>query len=221
MGRGPASGCGNVYATAGPGPYAAAVTTPPGRPARRPSRERAALIAFVLIAVFVVAGGGLVAWKHWQRSHPGEFTAGLHPCELVSPQTVHRLVPTSYGGREDHGSCSWSAPREESPKRAGVFLQSFVLTEDLAAEDLRKVRGEALGWEKTAPEDVPGIGDGAFVRFRATDPERPAVAQVCFRLSNARIDVTYTRADSDREAARAGAVDAAREAADHLKASVR
>nr|WSX48771.1 hypothetical protein OG409_07305 [Streptomyces sp. NBC_00974] len=68
----------------------------------------------------------------------------------------------------------------------------------------------------TTPPDGP-----AHRRFRTADPERPAVAQVCFRLSNVRVDLTYTRADSDREAARAGAVDAAREAADHLKASVR
>lgn len=197
------------------------MTTPPGRPARRPFRERASLIAFVLIAVLVVAGCGLAAWKHWQRSHPGDFTADPHPCELVSPQTIYRLVPTSYGGRDDHGSCSWAAAREEGPGRGGVFLQSFVLTENLALEGLRADRENTLGWEKAGPADLPGVGDEAFIRFRTADPERPAVAQVCFRLSNARIDITYTRADSDREAARAGAVDAAREAAEHLEASVR
>ncbi|MGW6690198.1 hypothetical protein [Streptomyces sp. NPDC054961] len=197
------------------------MTTPPDGPARRPFRERAALIAFVLISVLVVAGCGLAAWKHWQRSHPGDFTADPHPCELVSPQTVHRLVPTSYGGRDDHGSCSWSAAREEGPKGGGVFLQSFVLTEKLALEDLREERETTSGWEKTTPAEIPGVGDEAFLRFRTADPERPAVAQVCFRLSNVRVDLTYTRADSDREAARAGAVEAAREAADLLRASVR
>ncbi|MBT2472164.1 hypothetical protein J7E97_30985 [Streptomyces sp. ISL-66] len=197
------------------------MTTPPGGPARRPLRERVSLIALVLIALFIVAGCALAGWKHWQRSHPGDFTAGLRPCELVSPQTIHRLVPTSYGGRDDHGSCSWSAAREKGTERGGVFLQSFVLTEDLALDGLRDDRANTLGWEKTAPADLPGIGDEAFVRLRTADPERPAVAQVCFRLSNVRVDVTYTRADSDREAARAGAADAAREAADHLKASVR
>lgn len=35
------------------------------------------------------------------------------------------------------------------------------------------------------------------------------------------VTLTYTRTDSDREAARAGAVDAAREAAEGLMASVR
>ncbi|WP_162688961.1 MULTISPECIES: hypothetical protein [unclassified Streptomyces] len=198
------------------------MTTPPGRPVpRRTARERRALIAFVAISMLIVAGLSLAAWKHWQRTHPGDFGAEPHHCELVTPETVHRLVPTSYGGREGRGSCSWSAPREESPTRAGIFLQSSVLTEDLAAEDLREERGKTLGWEKTSPEDVTAIGDEAFVRSRTENPERPAAAQVCFRLSNMVVRVTYTRADTDREAARAGAVDAAREAADHLRASVR
>ncbi|MFD9302765.1 hypothetical protein ACFWCB_08760 [Streptomyces sp. NPDC060048] len=197
------------------------MTTPPGMPARRPFRERASLIALVVIGLLIVTGLSFVGWRHWQRNHPGDFTAEPRPCTLVSPQTVHRLVPTSYGGRGDADSCSWSAPREESPTRAGVFLQAFVLTEDLAVEDLREDRADTLGWEKTPPVDVTGIGDEAFVRFRSTGPERPAAAQVCFRLSNMVVSVTYTRADTDREAARAGAVDAAREASDHLKASVR
>ncbi|WP_328301898.1 hypothetical protein OG389_31290 [Streptomyces sp. NBC_00435] len=197
------------------------MTTPPGRPARRPPRERATLIALVLIAPLLAAGLALAAWKHWQRTHPGDFAAEPHSCELVSPQTVHRLVPTSYGGRDGDGSCSWSAPREEGPNRASVFLRAFVVTEELAAEDLREDRANTLGWEKTTPTEVTGIGDQAFVRFRSSAPERPVAAQVCFRLSNMVVNVTYTRADTDREAARAGALDAAREAADHLKASVR
>ncbi|WP_405486966.1 hypothetical protein [Streptomyces sp. NBC_00096] len=197
------------------------MTTPPGRAAPRQFRARATLIALVLIGLLLATGLSLVAWKHWQRNHPGDFTAAPHSCELLSPQTVHRLVPTSYGGRDGEGSCSWSAPREEGPNRAGVFLQAFVVTEELAAEDLREDRANTLGWEKTAPAEATGIGDEAFLRSRTTAPERPAAAQVCFRLSNMVVNVTYTRADTDREAARAGALDAAREAADHLGASVR
>lgn len=196
------------------------MTTPPGRPARRSFRERASLVAFLLIAVLIVAGLSLAGWKHWQRAHPGDFSAEPRSCGLVSAQTVHRLVPTSYGGREDRGSCSWPTPREEGPNRAGLLLRATVLTEDLAVEDLHEERANTLGWEKKAPADVGGIGEEAFVRLRA-DPERPAVAQVCFRLSNMVVHLTYTRADTDREAARAGAVDAAREAAENLRASVR
>ncbi|MBT2452253.1 hypothetical protein J7F03_35390 [Streptomyces sp. ISL-43] len=197
------------------------MTTPPGRPARRPFREWASLIALVVIGLLVITSLSFVGWKHWQRNHTGDFSAEPHSCELVTPQTIHRLVPTSHGGRDGKGSCSWSAPREEGPKRTGVFLQAFVVTEDLAVEELHEDRDNTLGWEKAPPADVTGIGDEAFIRFRTADPERPAVAQVCFRLSNMVVNITYTRADSDREAARAGAVDAAREAADHLRASVR
>ncbi|MGW6706422.1 hypothetical protein ACWGDE_16215 [Streptomyces sp. NPDC054956] len=197
------------------------MTTPPGRPARPTFRERASLVAFVLLGVVLVTGLSFAGWKHWQRTHPGDFTAEPHGCALVSPGTIHRLVPTSYGGREEKGSCSWSAPREEGAKRAGVFLQSFVLTEDLAAKSLREDRNDNMIWEKAAPEDVVGIGDEAFLRFRTSDPERPAVAQVCFRLSNMVVNVTYTRADTDRAAARSGALDSAREAAAYLKWSVR
>lgn len=209
--------------TSAPAPYAAAVTTPPSSPEPRPLRGRGTLVALILIMLFLVSGLGFALWKQWERSHPGDFTADPHYCELVSPQTVYRLVPTSYGGRLDKGSCSWSAPREKGSPRDGIFLQAGRLTEDLAVKHLREERGNLLGWEKNAPENVSGIGDEAFIRFRTPDPEgkHPAVAAVDFRLSNLVVTVTYTRPDTDREAARAGAIEAAREASDHLKASVR
>ncbi|WP_371618899.1 hypothetical protein [Streptomyces sp. NBC_00454] len=194
------------------------MTTPPGKPARlRP----AALTSLLLMALVVLPICGFLGWKYWQLDREGDFTADPRPCALLSPETVHRLVPTSYGGRDESGSCSWSAPRAEGPNRGGIFLQPFRVTESLAVKDLREERENLLGWEQTTPAVVPGVGDEAFIRFRTPDPERRATAQVCFRLSNLMVILTYTRSDSDREAARAGAVDAAREAAALLRESVR
>ncbi|MFE2283014.1 hypothetical protein ACFXDJ_02380 [Streptomyces sp. NPDC059443] len=199
------------------------MTTPPGRrPGRRPARLRlSTLTSLLLMALIVVPSCGFLGWKYWQLEHPGDFTADPRPCELLSPQTVHRLTPTSYGGRLESGSCSWAAPRAEGPNRSGIFLRPSRVTESLAVKNLREERDDLLGWEETTPAVVTGVGDEAFIRFRTPDPARPATAQVCFRLSNLVVTLTYTRADSDREAARAGAVDAAREAAERLRASVR
>ncbi|MFI8275648.1 hypothetical protein ACIGBH_12180 [Streptomyces sp. NPDC085929] len=192
------------------------MTTPPASPAPRPQVPLAVIIAICAFALLLIPFAGLAAWKSWERAHPGEFTADPPFCELLTPETVHRLVPTSYGGRADAASCSWSAPREEGPNRAGVHLLASRLTEELAGKDLRKQRGDLPGWEKNTVADVPGVGEEAFVRYQAQQSGGRITAQVTFRRSNMVVAVAYTRTDGDREAARAGAVDAAREAAGRL-----
>ncbi|MBT2481516.1 hypothetical protein [Streptomyces sp. ISL-94] len=105
----------------------------------------------------------------------------------------------------------------QGTNRSNVHLRPFRLTVDLAREDMREDRTDASGWEKDTVEDVPGIGDEAFLRFRKTVPGAPVSAQLCFRRSNMVVWLTYARSDDDRQAARAGAVDAAREAAARLR----
>ncbi|MFC9292608.1 hypothetical protein ACFTWH_09950 [Streptomyces sp. NPDC057011] len=185
----------------------------PSAPATYP---RSCLVVALLLLVAAAAGFG--AWRWWERAQAGEFTADPHSCELVTPETIHRLVPTALGGREDAGACTWSAPRVEGTYRSNVHLLPFRLTVDLAREDLRETRADETGWEKDTAEDVPGIGEEAFLRFRKAPPGGPASAQVCFRRSNMVVWVAYARADDDRRAARAGAIDAAREAASRLRA---
>lgn len=122
------------------------------------------------MVLIVVPAGGFLGWKYWQLNHPGDFTADPRPCELLSPETVHRLVPASYGARAENGSCSWAAPREEGSNRAGIFLQPSRVTESLAVKDLREERENLMGWEQTTPAVVPGLADEAFIRFRTPDP---------------------------------------------------
>lgn len=212
-----------------PGPYAAAVTIPAAAsPGPRPPRPLGRPATLLVLGLAALTAAGFGGWRAWERAHPGEFTADPRYCELLTPQTVHRLVPTSYGGRADASACNWSAPREEGPNRAGIHLFAVRLTEELARKDLREQRGDQLVWDKDSVADVPGVGDEAFIRFRSSPsssaPATPAAgitAQVAFRRSNMVVTVAYARPDGDREAARAGAVDAAREAAGRLAAAVR
>ncbi|MFD9724104.1 hypothetical protein [Streptomyces sp. NPDC059072] len=187
------------------------MTTPadPAKPSRR------ALVT--LTALLVVACAAFGAWRWWDRAREGEFRADPDFCRLVTPETVHRLVPEAYGGRADAASCSWAAPREKGEYRAGVHLFASRLTVDLARKDIREQRtvGE-LGWEKDTQEDLSGLGDEAFLRFRPPTPGKAITAQVVFRRSNVVISLAYARGDDDRQAARAGAIDAAREAAARL-----
>ncbi|MFJ4775751.1 hypothetical protein [Streptomyces sp. NPDC088762] len=184
-------------------------------PSATPKYPRAGLV--VLVLLILVPAAGLGAWRWWERARAGEFTADPHSCELVTPQTIHRLVPTALGGREDAGACTWAAPRVQGTYRSNVHLRPFRLTVDLAREDMREDRADASGWETDTVEDVPGIGEEAFLRFRKTSPGDPVSAQLCFRRSNLVLWLTYARSDDDRQAARAGAIDAAREAAGRLR----
>ncbi|MBT2404913.1 MULTISPECIES: hypothetical protein [unclassified Streptomyces] len=197
------------------------MTTLPEPPA--PSRRKmiAGLIALVLAAVVIVAGSALAMRKSWERSHPGDFKADPVYCELLTPETVHRLAPTSYGGRADTSSCTWAAPRAERPSGAGIHLLALRSNEKVSHAEVRRERTNLLGWEKDTVADVPGVGDEAFIRFSAPEGRAEIRAQVVFRRSNVVVYLSYKRADTDREAVRAGAIDAAREAAGRLKSATR
>ncbi|MFF8381039.1 hypothetical protein ACF07V_33450 [Streptomyces sp. NPDC015661] len=184
--------------------------TTPARPSRR------GLIGAALLIVVVTAS--IASWRWWDRAQDGEFSADPSFCTLVTPETIHRLVPEAYGGRKDVASCTWAAPREKGKYRAGVHLFASRLNVDLAHEDFRDLRAEdEPGWEKNTQEDLLGLGTEAFLRFRPPVPGKTITAQVVFRRSNMVISVAYTRSDDDRQAARAGAIDAAREAAALLR----
>ncbi|MFE6068684.1 hypothetical protein [Streptomyces sp. NPDC056525] len=185
-------------------------------PARPAAPSRPAFVA--ALALIVVTLAAFWAWRWWEGRQEGEFKADPQFCELVTPETIHRLVPEAYGGREDVVSCTWAAPREKGKYRANVHLFASRLNVELAQEDMRELRidGE-LGWEKGTQEDLLGIGDEAFLRFSPPVPGKNITAQVVFRRSNMVIYLAYARSDDDRQAARAGAVDAARETAALLK----
>ncbi|WP_369145167.1 hypothetical protein [Streptomyces sp. R44] len=184
--------------------------TTPAEPSRR------AVIA--LIALIVMAFAAFGAWRWWDRAQDGDFSADPELCRLVTPGTIHRLVPEAYGGREDAASCTWSAPREKGKYRANVHLFASRLNVELARNDLREERADGgPGWEKDTQEDLIGLGDEAFLRFRPPTPGKNITAQVVFRRSNMVISLAYARSDDDRQAARAGAIDAAREAAGLLR----
>ncbi|MFG2875398.1 hypothetical protein ACGFYU_10370 [Streptomyces sp. NPDC048337] len=99
----------------------------------------------------------------------------------------------------------------------------------LAEADLRLLVGEE-GIVRAPLVDTDGLGPvvgpgqlGAeaealqvLLGLKAA-PGGAASAQVCFRRSNMVVWVAYARGDADRQAARAGAVDAAREAAARLR----
>ncbi|MGW6613389.1 hypothetical protein ACWGA0_08025 [Streptomyces erythrochromogenes] len=177
---------------------------------------RRGLIAAVLLIVIVSAS--VTSWRWWERRQAGDFTRDPHFCGLVDPETIHRLLPTSYGGREDVGSCTWAAPREKGVYRANLHLRASRLTVDLARDNYREQRsGDERGWEKDTQEDLPGLGEEAFLRFQPPTPGKNITAQVVFRRSNMLITIAYARSDDDRQAARAGAIDAARDAVAQLR----
>ncbi|MDV5147347.1 hypothetical protein R1T08_25025 [Streptomyces sp. SBC-4] len=176
------------------------------------------LVFAAAIALIVVTLGAFWTWRWWEGEQEGEFKADPQFCELVTPETIHRLVPEAYGGREDVASCTWAAPREKGKYRANVHLFASRLNVELAEKDMREHAADGeLGWEKGSQEDLLGIGDEAFLRFSPPVPGKNITAQVVFRRSNMVIYLAYARSDDDRQAARAGAVDAAREAAALLK----
>ncbi|MCX5015037.1 hypothetical protein OG765_29315 [Streptomyces sp. NBC_00555] len=109
-------------------------------------------------------------------------------------------------------------PWEKGKYRAGVHLFASRLIVDLAREDMREMRANGeLGWEKDTVEDLPDLGDVAFLRFRPPTPGTSITAQVTFRRSNLVVSLAYTRSDDDRQAARAGAIDAARDTLARLR----
>ncbi|MCX5392211.1 hypothetical protein [Streptomyces sp. NBC_00094] len=193
------------------------IPSEPVVPAQPAATSRLAFAA--AIALIVVTLAAFWTWRWWDGKQEGEFAADPKPfCSLVTPETIHRLVPESYGGREDVASCTWSAPREKGKYRANVHLFASRLNVELAEEDMREQRADGeLGWEKGTQEDLLGLGDEAFLRFSPPVPGKNITAQVVFRRSNVMIYLAYARSDDDRAAARAGAVDAAREAAALLK----
>lgn len=176
------------------------------------------LVFAAAIALIVLTLTAFWAWRWWEGEQEGEFKADPRFCELVTPETIHRLVPEAHGGREDMASCTWAAPREKGKYRASVHLFASRLNVELAEKDMREQRTDGeLGWEKDTQEDLLGLGDEAILRFRPPVPGENITAQVFFRRSNMVISVAYARSDDDRQAARAGAIDAAREAAALLK----
>ncbi|UUU44188.1 MULTISPECIES: hypothetical protein [unclassified Streptomyces] len=179
----------------------------------RPSRR--GLIGTVLLVAIVIAA--VLSWQWWDRSQEGEFSSDPKFCELVASETIHRLVPESYGGREDIASCTWAAPCEKGKYRAGVHLFASRLIVDLAREDMREMRAnDELGWEKDTVEDLRPRRRGV-PPLPAPTPGTSITAQVTFRRSNLVVSLAYTRSDDDRQAARAGAIDAARDTVARLR----
>lgn len=179
-----------------------------------PSASRQVLTAGAIFIVLVVAVG---SWRWWDQSRNGEFEADPSYCALVSPLTVHRLIPNLASEREDTVSCTWAAPREKRIPRANVHLLALrMATVDTAQRDISRERDEyGKFWERGTLEALSGLGDEAFVRFRETT-DISISAQVMFRRSNMVVSVQYSRSDNDRAKARAGAIDAARDAMDRL-----
>lgn len=168
--------------------------------------------------LIVVVSAAVTSWRWSERRQAVDFTRDPYFCGLVAPETIHRLLPTSYGGPEDIGSCTWAAPREKGLYRANVHLRASRLTVDLARENFREQRsGDELGWEKDTQEDLPGLGEEAFLRFKPPTPGKSITAQVVFRRSNMLITIAYARSDDDCQAARTGAIDAARDAVTQLR----
>ncbi|MFD2011915.1 hypothetical protein [Streptomyces narbonensis] len=193
-----------------------AASVEPVVPTQPTAPSRLAFAAAITLIVVTLAA--FWTWRWWDGEQEGEFKADPQFCELVTPETIHRLVPEAYGGREDVASCTWSAPREKGKYRANVHLFASRLNVELAQEDMREQRADGEpGWEKDTQEDLLGLGDEAFLRFSPPVPGKNITAQVVFRRSNIVIYLAHARSDDDRQAARAGVVDAAREAAALLK----
>ena len=145
------------------------------------------------------------------------FTAPVDFCALVPADDVHQINPSytgsegTAGGGGDDPSCAWDAPGagiEVKVEQASSGESPWVTTPEDAHDRYRQGRQRATGSDKviwhydgiggesitsgprTAGEDVPGVGEEAFVTD--TYGRRGAqMTEVVFRVDNVVVEVTY------------------------------
>ncbi|MDV9190921.1 hypothetical protein R6L23_22355 [Streptomyces sp. SR27] len=74
------------------------------------------------IALIVVTLAAFWAWRWWEGEREGEFKADPQFCELVTPETIHRLVPEAYA-RSDDDRAAVRAGAVDAAREAAALLK--------------------------------------------------------------------------------------------------
>ncbi|WP_411101388.1 hypothetical protein [Streptomyces sp. cmx-4-9] len=181
--------------------------------APRPRRGSAVVAVFAVMVVAVAAALGV--WWYQGRAQQGEFASAPRPCPLVSAGTADRLLGGRTEAVESLSSCSWGGAGLRADAQPVLQVQVTRMTVDEARDHFRRTKAEPMGKAGPMAADLSDFGDEAFVR-----PRYPAggrfTTEVHFRRSNVVVAVRYAPVEGDADQARAGAYDAAADAAARL-----
>jgi hypothetical protein len=151
------------------------------------------------------------------QAAPGLFKRAPQACVIVSPDTVHRLVPAATiarGGGLTASTCDYSGKVGSRFRELRVETQIFTpaVSPD-PVDDAKAAIGNRWADAREDPvvrtvemRHVAGLGDEAYERY-ATDKGQPTVVgEVVMRVRNSLVAVSYVE-----NAPAAGGADAARQ----------
>jgi hypothetical protein len=137
-----------------------------------------------------------------QRAAPRLFTLAPQACVVVSPDTVHRLVPAATiarGGGSTASTCDYSGKAGSRYRELRVETQIFApaVSPD-PVDDAKAAIGNRWADAREDPvvrtvemRHVTGLGDEAYQRY-ATDKGQPTVVgEVVVRVRNSLAAVSY------------------------------
>lgn len=198
----------------------------------RPVRSRPGRTLLVAAALALLAVGGTAFW-FWPRTAarpsgpapaplPTFFAKAPDPCSLISEERAGRLYLAASPSRKKT-SCDWSAADPKAPGSLRNTLEITLVREPKAelahATYLRLRSNDAKDTRVvSAPADVPGLGDEAYV-FQLSNGHSSVNSVVVLRAGNIVTALQYHRftvPDTDGRG-RAGALQAARWTVDSLR----
>ncbi|WP_440067288.1 hypothetical protein [Streptosporangium sp. OZ121] len=203
------------------------------RPARsRPARSRPGRLPLVAAALALLAVGGTAFWL-WPRPAaqprsavpaplPTFFAKAPDPCSLISGEHAGRLYLTPSPSRKEK-ACHWTAADPTAPDSLRNTLEITVVREPKAAlahaTYLRLRSRDAKDTRiVSAPADVPGLGDEAYV-YQLSNGHSSVNSVVVLRAGNVVTALQYHRFTVPDAGGRgyAGALQAARWAVESLR----
>jgi hypothetical protein len=155
------------------------------------------------------------------RPKPRLFTLAPQACVVVSPDTVHRLVPAATiarGGGSTASTCDYSG--KTGSKAGSRYRELRVETQIFApavspdpVDDAKAAIGNRWADARKDPvvrtvemRHVAGLGDEAYQRYAADKGQPTVVGEVVVRVRNSLVAVSYVE-----DAPAPGGTDAARQ----------
>ncbi|MGS2643014.1 protein kinase domain-containing protein [Streptosporangium sp. LJ11] len=198
----------------------------------RPARSRPDRLLLVAAALALLAVGGTAFWL-WPRPAaqpriaapaplPTFFAKAPDPCSLISGEHAGRLYLAPSPSRKD-AACHWTAADPTAPDSLRNTLEITVVREPKAAlahATYLRLRSRDVKDTRivSAPADVPGLGDEAYV-YQLSNGHSSVNSVVVLRAGNVVTALQYHRFTVPDAGGRgyAGALRAARWAVESLR----